>query len=75
MLVLQIGVPSPQQRDVMKDEERHLKDETQRLIRDWGILTKYRDYLLYWRKLFLNMERRLKKHKVRHERAERTKYV
>jgi len=72
MVVLNIGVPSPQQRDVMKDEERHLKDGTHRHIRDWGILIKYRQYLHYWRKLLLNMEKRHKKRKVRHQRPKRT---
>jgi hypothetical protein len=72
MLVLQIGVPPPQQRDMMNEEERHPKDETHRLIRDWGILTKYRNYLRSWRKLFLKMEKQAKKHKVRQQRPKRT---
>jgi hypothetical protein len=72
MVVLQIGVPSLQQRDVMTEEERHPKDETQRLIRDWGILIKYRNYLHCWRRLLLNMEKRLKNSKVRHQRPKRT---
>jgi hypothetical protein len=72
MVVLQIAVPSPQQRDVMKEEERHPQDETQRLIRDWGILIKYRNYLRCWRKLLLNMEKRLKRPKVRHQSSKRT---
>ena len=72
MVVLDIGVPSPQQRDVMKEEERNLKDDTQRLIRDWGILIKYRNYLRSWRKLLLNLEKRMKKHKLRHQKSKKT---
>jgi len=72
MVVLQIGVPPPQQRDVMTEEERHPKDETQRLIRDWGILIKYRNYLRCWRRLLLNVEKRLKNPRVRHKRPKKT---
>jgi hypothetical protein len=61
MVVLQIGVPAPVERAVMSEEQRHPKDETQRLIRDWGILIKYRDYLKLWRKLLLKVEKRAKK--------------
>jgi hypothetical protein len=67
MVVLQIGVPSSQQRDVMNEETRHPKDETERLIRDWGILIKYGKYLRCWLKLLLNVEKQMKKLKVRHQ--------
>jgi hypothetical protein len=73
MVVLQIGVPAPQKRDVMTEAERHPKGETQRLIRDWGILIKYRNYLRCWHKLLLKMEKRLKKPKVRHQKPKKTK--
>jgi hypothetical protein len=56
MVVQQIGVPSPrEQRSLMTDEERNPLQETQHLIRDWGILSKYRDYVYYWLQLLHKM--------------------
>ena len=63
MEVLQIAVPPSQKRDVMKEEDRRPNDETQRHIRDWGILIKYKNYLRCWRKLLFNMKKRTKKPK------------
>jgi hypothetical protein len=73
MVVLQIAVPTSQERDVMTEAERHPEGETQRLIRDWGILLKYRNYLSCWHRLLLKLQRRLKKSKLRHQRLKRTK--
>jgi hypothetical protein len=53
---LQISVPAREQRSLMTDEERKPSDETQGLIRDWGIIIKYRDYLHDWRELLNRMK-------------------
>jgi hypothetical protein len=51
-----IGVPTPrEQRSLMKDEERNPSDMTQHLVRDWGFLMKYRDYVHYWYKFLCKM--------------------
>lgn len=47
-----IRVPSRVQRSIMTASERDPVDETRRLIRDWGVLLKYRDYLHAWRHVF-----------------------
>jgi hypothetical protein len=39
----------------MVDEDRNPPNVTRHLIRDWGILVKYRDYLYYWRELLRKM--------------------
>jgi hypothetical protein len=58
MVVQEIGVPAPrEQRSLMTDEERNPLELTRHLIRDWGILVKYRDYIHYWRKLLYKMEK------------------
>jgi hypothetical protein len=58
MVVQQIGVPAPREpRSLMTDEERNPLKVTRRLIRDWGILIKYRDYVHYWHKLLYKMEK------------------
>lgn len=36
----------------MSNVEREPVDETRRLVRDWGILLKYRDYLHAWKRIF-----------------------
>jgi hypothetical protein len=48
----------------MTDEERNPLEVTQHLIRDWGILSKYRDYIRYWRQLLHKMgkQRMTRKH-------------
>jgi hypothetical protein len=69
MVVLQIGVPSRQQRDLMTEEERNPNDETQQFIRDWGILIKYRDYLKSWKKLLSKMEKRLSRLKEKKQKS------
>jgi hypothetical protein len=56
LVAQQIGVPAPrEQRSLMKDEERNPPDTTQHLVRDWGILIKYRDYVRYWHKFLCKM--------------------
>ncbi|XP_012222486.1 uncharacterized protein [Linepithema humile] len=40
------------ERNIMNDIERNPVDETRRLIRDWGVVLKYRDYLDAWRYVF-----------------------
>jgi len=56
LVTQQIGVPTPrEQRSLMKDEERNPPDMTQHLVRDWGILIKYRDYVHYWQKFLHKM--------------------
>jgi hypothetical protein len=56
LVMQQIGVPAPrEQRSLMTDEERNPTDMTQHLIRDWGILIKYRDYVRYWHELLHKM--------------------
>ncbi|XP_069678823.1 uncharacterized protein [Periplaneta americana] len=72
LIVLQIAVPVPRvQRSLMSDEERNPPDETKRLVRDWGVLTKYRDYLHYWSLLLSKMENHQKKHKAKNRTARR----
>jgi hypothetical protein len=72
MVVQQIGVPTPRvQRSLMTDEERNPLEATQHLIRDWGILSKYRDYVRYWRQLLHKIgkqrkARKLVKNQIRH---------
>ncbi|XP_021930778.1 uncharacterized protein LOC110835154 [Zootermopsis nevadensis] len=62
LVMHQIGVPAPrEERSLMADDERIPPDVTRHLIRDWGILVKYRDYLRYWRKLLTKMEKQRRK--------------
>jgi hypothetical protein len=64
LVVQKIGVPAPrQERSLMADEERNPPDVTRHLIRDWGILIKYRDYLRYWRELLFKMAKQRNKRK------------
>ena len=56
LVAQQIGVPAPrEQRSLMKDEERNPADMMQHLVRDWGILIKYRDYVHYWHHFLYKM--------------------
>ena len=66
LVVQQIGVPAPrEQRSLMKDEERTPSDMTQHLVRDWGILIKYRDYVHYWHQFLYKMLKYRKSGKLR----------
>lgn len=47
-----INVPARVQRSIMTSNERNPIDETRRLVRDWGVLLKYKDYLHAWRHVF-----------------------
>ncbi|XP_054005215.1 uncharacterized protein LOC128890589 [Hylaeus anthracinus] len=47
-----LEVPPRVERSIMTSIEREPVDDTRRLIRDWGILHKYRDYLHAWRHVF-----------------------
>ncbi|XP_011645690.1 uncharacterized protein LOC105432536 [Pogonomyrmex barbatus] len=47
-----IRLPSRVERSIMSHTERNPIDETRRLIRDWGVILKYRDYLHAWRRVF-----------------------
>ncbi|XP_069677798.1 uncharacterized protein [Periplaneta americana] len=64
LVVLQIAVPARVLRSLMSNEERYPADETQRLIRDWGILIKYKEYLNHWSLLLSKMENHHKKQKA-----------
>jgi hypothetical protein len=56
LVAQQIGVPWPRdKRSLMKDEERNPSDMTQHLVRDWGILIKYRGYVHYLHKFVHKM--------------------
>lgn len=47
-----LRIPSRVERSIMNKVERNPEDDTRRLIRDWGVLLKYRDYLHAWRHVF-----------------------
>ncbi|XP_076634008.1 uncharacterized protein LOC143348073 [Colletes latitarsis] len=47
-----LRVPSRVERSIMSNVEREPVDDTRRLVRDWGILLKYKDYLHAWRHVF-----------------------
>lgn len=47
-----LRLPIRVNRDIMNDVERDPIDETKRLIRDWGVILKYRNYLHAWRHVF-----------------------
>lgn len=47
-----LRIPSRVERSIMSNVEREPVDETRRLVRDWGILLKYRDYLHAWKRIF-----------------------
>jgi hypothetical protein len=69
MVAQQIGVPAPrEQRSLMTEDERRPLKEMRQLIRDWGILVKYRDYVHYWRKFLLKTEKQRRTRKrVKHQ--------
>lgn len=48
LLSLAIPLPGAVPRDIMSPDERNLSDDTDREIRDWGVLIKYRDFLHGW---------------------------
>ncbi|XP_067009308.2 uncharacterized protein [Anabrus simplex] len=54
--------PYAVQRSIMPEEDRHPSEETRRLVRDWGILSKYRTYLTKRRQELLNVIRARRKH-------------
>ncbi|XP_058792496.1 uncharacterized protein LOC131664972 [Phymastichus coffea] len=47
-----IQLPGRIERGIMSETEREPVDDTRRLVRDWGILLKYKDYLHAWRHVF-----------------------
>ncbi|XP_063992805.1 uncharacterized protein LOC135170693 [Diachasmimorpha longicaudata] len=47
-----VNLPERVPRSIMTTVERAPVDETRRLIRDWGILIKYKDYLHAWKHVF-----------------------
>ncbi|XP_078049403.1 uncharacterized protein LOC144476392 [Augochlora pura] len=47
-----LKVPTRVERSIMKSTDREPVDDTRRLVRDWGVLLKYRDYLHAWRHVF-----------------------
>ncbi|KAK2584104.1 hypothetical protein KPH14_006546 [Odynerus spinipes] len=47
-----LRLPSRVERSVMNSIERDPEDDTRRLVRDWGVLLKYKDYLHAWRHVF-----------------------
>ncbi|XP_076391718.1 uncharacterized protein LOC105663295 [Megachile rotundata] len=49
-----LRVPSRVERSIMSRTERHPVDDTRRMVRDWGVLLKYRNYLHAWKHVFNN---------------------
>ncbi|XP_033220544.1 uncharacterized protein LOC117175101 [Belonocnema kinseyi] len=47
-----LKIPSRVNRSIMTTIERDPVDDTRRLVRDWGVLLKYKDYLHAWRHVF-----------------------
>ncbi|KZC14690.1 hypothetical protein WN55_07327 [Dufourea novaeangliae] len=47
-----LRIPLRVERSIMSSTEREPIDDTRRLVRDWGVLLKYRDYLHAWRHVF-----------------------
>ncbi|EZA52738.1 hypothetical protein X777_07119 [Ooceraea biroi] len=47
-----LQLPTRVERSIMSSVERNPVDDTRRLVRDWGVLLKYRDYLHAWRHVF-----------------------
>lgn len=47
-----LQLPTHVERSIMSSIERDPVDDTRRLIRDWGVILKYRDYLHAWRHVF-----------------------
>lgn len=48
---LDLSYGPAEERSIMSPEERDIADYTHRMIRDNGILFKYRDYLAGWNRL------------------------
>jgi hypothetical protein len=69
LVVLQISVPAREECSQMSTEERNQPDVTRRLIRDWGILIKYKAYLHYWRALLYKVDNQRKKRKAQKRRS------
>ena len=47
-----LNLPGHIERSIMSETEREPVDDTRRLVRDWGVLLKYKDYLHAWRHVF-----------------------
>lgn len=47
-----VQLPGRVERSIMSVMEREPVDDTRRLVRDWGVLLKYKDYLHAWRHVF-----------------------
>lgn len=47
-----LQLPGRVERSIMSSQEREPIDDTRRLVRDWGVLLKYKDYLHAWRHVF-----------------------
>ena len=47
-----LHISSRVDRSIMTAVERDPVDDTRRLVRDWGVLLKYKDYLHAWRYVF-----------------------
>ncbi|XP_011499721.1 PREDICTED: uncharacterized protein LOC105363669 [Ceratosolen solmsi marchali] len=47
-----LHLPDRVERSIMSDADRQPVDDTRRLVRDWGILVKYKDYIHAWRHAF-----------------------
>ncbi|KAH0551974.1 uncharacterized protein LOC123270754 [Cotesia glomerata] len=47
-----LEIPERISRDIMSPEERAPNDETIRLVRDWGVMLKYKNYLHAWKHVF-----------------------
>lgn len=47
-----LNLPIRVERGIMTESERDPIDDTRRLVRDWGVMLKYKDYLHAWRHVF-----------------------
>lgn len=47
-----LSIPKRVNIDIMAVEERHPTDDTIRLVRDWGVMLKYKNYLHAWKHVF-----------------------
>lgn len=47
-----LSLPPRLGRGIMTETERNLDHDTDRHVRDWGVLLKYKDYLHAWRHVF-----------------------
>lgn len=47
-----LQLPGRIERSIMSTTDRDPVDDTRRLVRDWGVLLKYKDYLHAWRHVF-----------------------